>query len=506
MFKSVAIFLLFISFKVYSQNTGIGVAAPTNKLHIVSVTDPLRLEGLAGGAANDSFVTVNSSGVLKRRSITLGGTGWSVTGNAGTTAASNFIGTLDNLPFIFRTNNLRSGLIDADSSKRNNSFGNRALNPATSGTGNNAFGYQALSKTTLGSGNIAFGDSVGFNITTGSGNIGIGSDALANIITANGNVAIGNLALKNTVSSENIAIGNLAASNNVTGSNVLAIGAGALQNNLSSFTQYAIGNNALQQVTGGIENLAIGYNAGTSLTAASYNVLLGHYTLSSATGASNNTFVGHNAGLAYTASGNTNNTFIGYQAAISQTAGTGNTFVGVSVDLAGTGSVNNSAALGQGVQITASNQVRIGNTAVNSIGGQVGWTTFSDANIKRDIRDNIPGLSFILKLKPVTYNYDLGKLQRLQGSKSTASNAVDAKMAATRFSGLLAQEVEQAALETNYDFSGLDKPANAHTPYGLRYSEFVVPLIKAIQEMKELLDLQQKEIDRLRILVETRQK
>lgn len=502
MSKAFFTLLLLASLQSYSQNVGIGILSPTNKLHVLSATDPLRLEGLQSGAVTDSFVTVNTLGIVKRRSITLGGTGWTITGNAGTVSTINFLGTTDNVPLIIRTNNLRSGLIDPDSSRRNNSFGNRALNALTIGTGNNAFGYQALSKLNTGANNIALGDSAGFNILSGSGNIGIGSDALASIVTATGNVAIGNTALKNTVSSENIAIGNLAATSNTTGSNLLAIGAGALQNNQSGFTQLAIGNNALQQITGGIENIAVGYNTGTSLSSASYNVLVGHYALSAATGASNNTIVGHNAGLAYTASGNTNNTFIGYQAGLSQTAGTGNTLVGVSVDLSGTSSVNNSTALGQGVQITASNQVRIGNTAVTSIGGQVGWTTFSDANIKSNIRQDIPGLDFIMRLRPVSYNYDLLKLQQLQGTKPAAQTAINAKMANTRFSGLLAQEVEQAAINSNYEFSGLDKPDNAHTPYGLRYSEFVVPLIKAMQEMKTLIDLQQIEIERLRKLVE----
>jgi len=500
--KSLLFLLLLVSVKSQSQNVGIGVAAPTNQLHVLSVTDPLRLEGLQAGAVTDSFVTVTVSGVIKRRSISLGGTGWAVTGNAGIIPSNNFLGTTDYNPLVIRTNNQRSGFIDPDSLRRNNSIGYRALNAPSSGTGNNAIGYLALSKLTTGFNNIALGDSVAFNIISGADNIGIGADALASIISATGNVAIGSNALKNTVSSENIAIGNLAATSNSTGSNVLAIGAGALQNNQAGFTQLAIGNNALQQIIGGIENIAIGYNTGTSLTSASYNVLLGHYALSSATGASNNTVIGHNAGLAYTATGNTNNIFIGYQAAFSQTAGTGNTFVGSSVDLSGTASVNNSTALGQGVQITASNQVRVGNTAVNSIGGQVGWTTFSDANIKSNIRQDIPGLSFIMRLRPVSYNYDLLKLQQLQGTKPNAAYGVNSKISATRFSGLLAQEVEMAAIDANYEFSGIDKPENAHTPYGLRYAEFVVPLIKAMQEMKGLIDLQQVEIERLRKLVE----
>ena len=38
--------------------------------------------------------------------------GWSVTGNSGTTAGINFIGTTDNVPLVFKVNNLLSGKID----------------------------------------------------------------------------------------------------------------------------------------------------------------------------------------------------------------------------------------------------------------------------------------------------------------------------------------------------------------------------------------------------------
>ena len=50
-------------------------------------------------------------------------------------------------------------------------------------------------------------------------------------------------------------------------------------------------------------------------------------------------------------------------------------------------------------------------------------------------------------------------------------------------SGFIAQEVEQAAKEIGYDFSGVDAPKNANDFYGIRYAEFVVPLVKAVQEL-----------------------
>ncbi len=67
----------------------------------------------------------------------------------------------------------------------------------------------------------------------------------------------------------------------------------------------------------------------------------------------------------------------------------------------------------------------------------------------------------------------------------------------TVFSGFIAQEVEQAAKELNYDFSGVDKPNNDRDLYGLRYAEFVVPLVKAVQEQQKIIQSQQAQIDEL---------
>ncbi len=50
-------------------------------------------------------------------------------------------------------------------------------------------------------------------------------------------------------------------------------------------------------------------------------------------------------------------------------------------------------------------------------------------------------------------------------------------------SGFVAQEVEKAAQQLGYDFSGVDAPKNEKDVYALRYADFVVPLVKAVQEL-----------------------
>jgi hypothetical protein len=56
------------------------------------------------------------------------------------------------------------------------------------------------------------------------------------------------------------------------------------------------------------------------------------------------------------------------------------------------------------------------------------------------------------------------------------------------YTGFIAQEVEQSAKKLGYDFSGVDKPKSENGFYGLRYGEFVVPLVKAVQELSKKAD------------------
>ena len=58
--------------------------------------------------------------------------------------------------------------------------------------------------------------------------------------------------------------------------------------------------------------------------------------------------------------------------------------------------------------------------------------------------------------------------------------------------GFIAQEVEAAANKLNYDFDGVDKPQTKDGVYGLRYGEFVVPLVKAVQELSKQNDTKER--------------
>ena len=53
-----------------------------------------------------------------------------------------------------------------------------------------------------------------------------------------------------------------------------------------------------------------------------------------------------------------------------------------------------------------------------------------------------------------------------------------------RRTGFIAQEVEKAADSTGFDFDAVKKPENDRDHYSLSYEEFVVPLVKAVQEQQ----------------------
>jgi hypothetical protein len=151
-------------------------------------------------------------------------------------------------------------------------------------------------------------------------------------------------------------------------------------------------------------------------------------------------------------------------------------------------------AIGYSTVVNGSNTVRIGNTSMVSIGGQVGWTTFSDRRVKTNFQEDIPGLNFITRLRPVSYNYNISKEAELLGRVDTSNWLGKNDIEKIRFSGFIAQEVESAANSIGYSFSGLDKGGEI---IGLRYQEFVVPLVKSVQELYVEFKTKEEEILRL---------
>lgn len=221
-----------------------------------------------------------------------------------------------------------------------------------------------------------------------------------------------------------------------------------------------------------------------------FNTGFGYNTTAKASGA-NNTACGANT-LYSNISGNSN-TAIGANSLENNTTGNYNTAIGYSAYCAGSG-FSNSTALGYNSEVDSSNEVRLGNTSVTSIGGQVGWTTYSDVRVKNTVQENVPGLAFIKALRPVTYRYDVNKEDTLLGHTRSQDVAGKYNIEKLTFSGFIAQEVDATAKQIGYDFSGVDRTGKI---WGIRYADFIPSIVKGMQEQQTQLEKQQKQIDEL---------
>ena len=401
---------------------------------------------------------------------------WSLTGNAGTKPTTNFLGTTDKQPLRFRINNIWAG--ELNPSTGNISLGLRAGIGNTTGFSNVGIGTDALKINTTKSNLVAIGDSALFNNNLGYFNTAIGSKTLYSNTYGIYNTAVGYQALYANTGSLNTSTGVNALRNNISGSDNTANGVSALLSNTSGGYNAAFGEGALYYNTTGNYNVALGPYAMIDNTYGTNNVAVGTRALAQTLGSQYNTAVGYNAGISYDLG--YNNTILG--------ANCGGSFAGQ----------YNMVAIGQGVVCPDNSMARIGNSATWSIGGYAGWSNFSDGRFKKDIKEEVKGLDFIMKLRPVVYHLDVTALSKqLKENQGEAWNAqmktAMAEKEKIQLTGFVAQEVEQAAKETDFDFSGVDKPKTKDGLYALRYAEFVVPLVKAMQEQQQMIkDLQAK--------------
>lgn len=360
----------------------------------------------------------------------------------------------------------------------NSAFGYYSLNVNTSGTKNSASGANVLRFNTTGSQNTGSGYASLYNNTTGNYNTGNGAYSLFLNTTGAYNTANGVFSLHdNTTGNYNTANGYYSLTSNTTGSFNAANGDYSLYSNTTGSHNTANGIYSLYSNTTGYSNTANGSSSLGANTTGIHNTADGQYSLTSNTTGSHNT--------AY-----------GYSSLYDNKTGSYNTAIGFFANTNGNSTLSNTTAIGSSAIVDASNKVRIGNTSVTSIGGQVSWTTFSDGRYKKEVKENVPGLSFINSLRPVTYTVNVNGLNEYynKGKKSLPENETIEKVDAEIqkgiieagkmvHSGFIAQEVEAAATKLNFTFSGVDKPQTKDGLYGLRYDNFVMPLVKAVQEL-----------------------
>jgi len=190
---------------------------------------------------------------------------------------------------------------------------------------------------------------------------------------------------------------------------------------------------------------------------------------------------------------------------VNNTTGSYNTAAGYNTG-PNAGNLDNTTCIGIDATATATDMVRIGNVFVKSIGGFADWTNISDSRFKENVREDIPGLSFIKQLRPVSYQLNREKINEFTGvtarqdemrKQDPALKCMTGEKYSQVTTGFIAQEVEAAAQSVGFNFSGVDAPKNETDYYGLRYAEFVVPLVKAVQEQQKQLEARDARIDSL---------
>jgi trimeric autotransporter adhesin len=345
-------------------------------------------------------------------------------------------------------------------------------------------------------GRVGIGTSTPFQKLDVNGQVNIPLDSAyminnKSILNARGsnNLFIGlNAGAMNTIGFHNLYAGFNSGVVNTIGSQNTFLGSETGVSNTEGLMNSFLGRRAGFSNTLGNENTFIGCYAGQSNTSGQHNSFFGVTTGNNNTTGEENTFLGAHAGY-FNNTGN-NNTYIGNFAGQFMTTGNNNVIIGFGAD-GQTSGLSNAIAIGAGSVVSSSNTVVIGNTAITSIGGQVGWSTLSDKRLKTNVVAEPLGLDFILALQPVRYNYTL------EGQENRV------------YSGFLAQDVEATLQQLGIPFSGIVIPENEKGNYSIRYAEFVVPMTNAIQEQQTQIEelkrinteLQQK-IDRLTELEE----
>jgi hypothetical protein len=329
--------------------------------------------------------------------------------------------------------------------RQNVAVGNNALSMNTSGEGNVAIGHNAL-PTDAGNENVVVGfhgealeyEDIGYyNVSVGaigslpglegftnSGNVSVGQSALAFNTHGSGNTAIGCLSLLNNKGGHfNVANGYHALWSNQGGDFTWTSNEDEFASNDGSFN-IALGYRPLYSNTGGYQNIAAGFealfrnlgfidaNPQMAPKNASFNIALGYRSLynNGIDFALDVLKSSYNIGLGYQSLYNNQNgnynIGLGYAAGATNVDGNNNIFIGNEAD-ASSDDLENAIAIGYNAVVDASNKVRIGNSNVTVIEGQVDFTYTSDKNKKENFQniDSKDVLQKLSKFNIQSWNY-----------------------------------------------------------------------------------------------------
>lgn len=400
---------------------------------------------------NASALSIDATGKtgILLVNTTNAGEGVTMSGTLGVTGATTITGAL-----------AANGGISVDST-------NFTVN-GTTGAVATASTLDVTGLSTLTAGAVIQGLTAGKGLRALSDNTAFGVNALSSVTiagTATTCTAIGFEALKSTT----------------TGASNTALGASALASNTSGDSNSAFGDSALFFNITGTQNTAVGLLS-LRTNNGDYNTAIGVNALRLNDTGSNNTAVGWRAGWGNNAAGNV--------------TGTGNVYIGDNTR--GTASnETNTIVIGSGIVGQGSGYMTFGSTGnlvYNQFTSAATWTRTSDVRLKQDIKEDSLGLAFINDLRTVTY--------RWKPSNEVPTELVDnysetnTKDTETVMHGLIAQEVKTALDKAGVDtFNGWGVQNDGTQT--LSREMFVIPLIKAVQELTAELDKVKEQLKQL---------
>ncbi|MBK8339426.1 MAG: hypothetical protein IPK99_05190 [Flavobacteriales bacterium] len=267
-------------------NTGIGSSTPADRLHVVG-----NIRMVDGNQAVGRVMVSNANGTATWVDPLAVATGlaWTLTGNAGTSPATNFVGTTDAQSLRFAANTFAGNIANTPTGLV--SLGLNA-GPANTGLSNTFVGGTAGVANTTGGSNTFVGQGAGAANTTTSNNTYVGTGAGQSNTTGQQNVYIGGLAGgSGTSGSDNILIGNGAGITNTANNNVM-VGSFAGNGNSTGGGNTFLGGSAGSATTTGGQNTFVGTGAGSTNSTGTQNTLIGNGAALNANNLTNATAIG----------------------------------------------------------------------------------------------------------------------------------------------------------------------------------------------------------------------
>jgi hypothetical protein len=336
-----------------------------------------------------------------------GGKDWSLLGNAGTTAGTNFIGTTDAIDFITRTNNIErirvlsggnvgigtttpleklhigAGNIRLDNNQALNWLANTdGANITFNSTGDGA-GLSALTIETIDNSDepILFKQTGNERLRIHTnGFIGVATNAPTNTLDVNGTARIRTMAAgvtaddvltadatgvvtrtTKTIFTNANAWALLGNNGTIAGTNFigttdavdLIFKRNSVLSGMIGATNTALGTLTFTNVTG-IRNTAMGTQSLQNVAGGNSNTALGAQSLQSTTGTENNA--------------------VGYRAGFTNTTGNFNSFLGSFADVS-TNNLTKAVAIGYNAKVNASNAMVLGGTGADAVNVGIALTT-----------------------------------------------------------------------------------------------------------------------------------